>query len=405
MYKRLTEFLKNEAIVRTFHYYFLFIYLGLSTGISGPTLPALAAQTGISLGQMGYMFLLGSIGYALGTVLGGRLIDRFNGHVIMGVGQLISAMLIVFIPVVPWFWLLLVVVLVKGVADGQLNGANTLLVWTHGEKAGPFMNALHFFFGLGAFLAPFIVAKLIASPTGYRWAYWGVGLIGVLIGLRMLFLPGSPKAAQVHRTESAGQVKVYYPLVLMAALYLFFYVGAEITYAGWIYTYATSLKIFTETGAAYLTSGFWLSFTVGRLISIPLATRFSPRQIIPAGLVGCILTLALVALLPGSSALLWFVTIALGFCMAPLWPTGFTLAGQSIKLTARISSIILLGDSFGGMVLPWLVGQVIDLTGAQSMVMLVLGSMLLNFLAFVLIIQLANRNTGAAGVYPTSQER
>ena len=392
MFKRLSEFFRNEAIVRTFHYYFLFIYLGLATGISGPTLPALADQTGIRLGQMGYLFLLGSIGYTLGTLLGGRLLDRMNGHLIIGIGQLVSAVLILLVPVVPWFWLLLLVILVKGVADGQLNGANTLLVWTHGEKAGPFMNALHFFFGLGAFLAPFVVARLIILPLGYRWAYWGVGLMGLLLGLRMLFLPGSPKPAHTtHSTETGEPIRVYYPLVIVAALYLFFYVGAEITYAGWIFTYATTLNIFSAAGAAYLTSGFWLAFTVGRLISIPVAMRFSPRQIIPVALSGCLVILLLVLALPASSALLWGVTLGLGFCMAPLWPTGFTLAGQSIKLTARISSIILLGDSFGGMVLPWLVGQVIDLSGAGSMVLLVFGSMLLNFLAFFLLIRLAKR--------------
>jgi FHS family Na+ dependent glucose MFS transporter 1 len=208
-------------------------------------------------------------------------------------------------------------------------------------------------------------------------------------------LPGSPKPAHAHTDESGARIQVYYPLVLVAALYLFFYVGAEITYAGWVYTYATTLKIFSAQGAAYLTSGFWLSFTIGRLISIPLATRFSPRQIIPAALAGCLLTLALVVALPVSSALLWGVTIVLGFCMAPLWPTGYTLAGQSVKLTARLSSIIMLGDSFGGMVLPWLVGQVIDLSGAQSMVLLVLGSMLLNLLAFVAMIRLAKRGASA----------
>jgi len=40
-----------------------------------------------------------------------------------------------------------------------------------------------------------------------------------------------------------------------------------------------------------------------------------------------------------------------GFSVAPIWATGFNLAGQSIKLTATISSIIILGDSFGAVVL------------------------------------------------------
>jgi MFS transporter, FHS family, Na+ dependent glucose transporter 1 len=396
LFNRVSEFFKNEAVRRTFHYYSLFICLGLSLGLSGPTLPALAEQTGIRLGQMGYMFMLSSIGYTLGTLWGGRLLDRIAGHPVLGVGQLVSAAMIMLIPVVPWFWLLLIIVLAKGVAEGLINGANTLLVWTHGDKAGPFMNALHFFFGLGAFLSPFIVAQLIAIPFGYRWAYWGVGAFGILVGLRMLFLPGSPKPAHTHSDENGVPTKVFYPLVIAAAFFLFFYVGAEITYSGWIYTYATTLNISSASGAAYLTSGFWLSFTIGRLVSIPMATRFTPRQIIPAALIGCLVILGLVVLLPGSNALLWIATLMLGFCMAPIWPMGFTLAGQSLKLTARLSSIILLGDSFGGMVLPWLVGQVIDLTGAQSMALLVLGSMMFNLLAFILVVQLGKRKEASA---------
>jgi len=392
LFNRISEFLKDEAVSRTFNYYFLFICMGLATGISGPTLPALAEQTGVRVGQMGYIFMLGAIGYTFGTLIGGRLFDRVRGHPLLGLAQFASATLIFLIPFTPWLWLLLIILFTKGLADGFVNtGANTLLVWTHGEKAGPFMNALHFFFGLGAFLAPFIVAQLTGFSGGYRWAYWSVAVAGWLVGLKVLFLPGSPKPAHTHTEENGEPTRVFYPLVIMAALYLFFYVGAEITYGGWIYTYATSLHISTEAGAAYLTSGFWFSFTLGRLVSIPLATRFSPKQVIPAALTGCLATLTLVTLLPGTNTLLWIATLVLGFCMAPIWPMGFTLAGQSLKLTARLSSIILLGDSFGGMVLPWLVGQVIDLTGAQSMVLLVLGSMTLNLIAYILVVQLGKR--------------
>ena len=315
LYTRISEFLSREVVKRSFHYYFMFIYLGLSLALTGPTLPALAEQTGTRLGQMGFLFLLSAIGVAIGTLLGGRLLDRIAGHPVMGIAQLVSAALILFVPVIPWLWLLLALVLLKGVSDGLINSANTLLVWTHGEKVGPYMNALHFFFGLGAFLAPFFVAKLLLIPMGYRWAYWGVGVIGILLGLRLLFLPNSPKPAHKRVDESGAKVPVFYPLVLAAAFYLFFYVGAEITYSGWVFTYATSLNISNPAGAAYLTSGFWFAFTVGRLISIPVATRFKPRAVIPAGLAGCLASLLLVIVLPASSGLLWLATILLGFCM------------------------------------------------------------------------------------------
>jgi len=80
---------------------------------------------------------------------------------------------------------------------------------------------------------------------------------------------------------------------------------------------------------------------------------------------------------------LWLAALGVGFCMAPVYPSGFTLAVQGLKLTARASSVILLGDSFGGMILPWLVGQVLEATGPRAMVYLVLGSVICDLLAFV----------------------
>ena len=80
--------------------------------------------------------------------------------------------------------------------------------------------------------------------------------------------------------------------------------------------------------------------------------------------------------------------------MAPIWPTGFTLAGQSIAMTGKITSIILLGDSLGGMVLPTVVGKVIEGSGPRAMVYLVFSSLVLNLLAFTGMLRLAPVKNG-----------
>ncbi|MBN1886356.1 MAG: MFS transporter [Thermoflexales bacterium] len=383
---------RNSALHHTLGYYSLLIYLGLGTGLTGPTLPSLASQTHTRIGDMGLVFLVGAIGYALGTGISGRIFDRARGHPVLGLAQLASAALILLIPFIPWLWLLLAVLACKGFADGFSNtGTNTLLTWTYKEKVGPYMNGLHFCFGLGAFLSPFLVAQVITLEGGYRWGYWVLGVLGLLAGAHMLTLGESPQP--VHASEGAsrdsrGNGRVNYPLVLVAALFLFFYVGAEITFGGWVYTYAVTLQLADAVSAAYLSSAFWLSFTIGRLISIPAATRFTPRQIVPAALAACLAILTLLAAMPSSGLLLWVAAVGLGFCMAPVWPSGFTLAGQSLHLTARTSGLILLGDSFGGMILPWLVGLVIETSGPHVMVYLILASIVGNLLAFVGILRL-----------------
>ena len=332
---------------------------------------------------------LGAGGGALGTLLGGWLFDRVPGRFVLAAAQFCSAALFFLVPQVPWFGLVAGIFIVKGIAVGLVNtGANTLLLWTHGDKAGPVVNALHFFFGLGSFLSPFILGLLIAAGGAYPDAYRLFAVADVVVGVVVLAALSAPVATpkQPSGGEAGRTAPSMAPIVLSAALFLFFYVGAELTFGGWIYTYAITLHLADAVRAAYLTSIFWLAFTVGRLISIPAALRFSPRQIIPAALTGCAGFLVLLILAPASPAVLWIAAAGAGFCMAPIWPTGYTLAGQSVRLTARVSSLILLGDSIGGMVLPGLMGLLMERAGATAMTPVVLGSLVATFLAFLGIV-------------------
>jgi FHS family Na+ dependent glucose MFS transporter 1 len=385
---RSINFIRTDAMRWTMLYYWLFICLGLSIGLIGPTLPSLANQTQTLVGDLGAVFTVSAVGALLGTLLGGRLFDRVRGHRALGIAQLASAALIALYPVIPSAWLLLVVVTVKGLTDGFINtGANTLLVWTHKEKSSPYMNALHFFFGLGAFLAPILVAQVIDIPGGYRYAFWVLALFSGLAGLFMFAQQKNPQ--HEHATTAVEEkTRINYGVVIAAMLFLFFYVGAEIAFSGWIYTYALQLNLANEETAAYLTSAFWLTFTLGRLASIPLAIRFRPQQLIAAALTGCLVILGLAFVMQPSSTFAWILAMVLGFCMAPIWPSGFTLAGQSVRLTSRVSGIILLGDSLGFMVLPWIVGQVLQGVGPQALTTLVFLSLVGNLVAFVVILRL-----------------
>jgi len=82
--------------------------------------------------------------------------------------------------------------------------------------------------------------------------------------------------------------------------------------------------------------------------------------VIPAALGACLALSALLMAVPLSGPVLWAAAVALGFAMAPLWPSGFTLAGQVVALTASTSALVLLGDSFGGMILPSLTGGIME---------------------------------------------
>jgi FHS family Na+ dependent glucose MFS transporter 1 len=356
----------TEAMRWTLAYYGLFVCLGLSTAVLGPTLLALAEQTQTPLGQMGWLFLVGAAGQTIGTALGGRVFDRVPGHPVLGLAQLAGAVLLVVVPLLPWFGFVVAVVACVGVANGLIHtGANTLLLWTHGAQVGPYMNGLHFCFGLGACGAPLLVAQVIGGAGGYRWAYWTLAAVATLVGLSLLLVSGHPRPVSHCLPDTSAREAPPHSTsrILAAALFLFCYVGAEVAFGGWIAPYAVTLQLASAAGAAYLTAGFWLAFTVGRLLAVMI-------------------------ILPETRVVVWSVTLGVGFCLAPLWPMGFTLAGQSLPVTAAVSGRILLGDSVGGLVLPGLAGYVMAVMGPQALTTLVCGSLVGAFVSLGVLLRL-----------------
>ena len=107
---------------------------------------------------------------------------------------LMAAMLLL-TPLLPLLWLLTTFLLVLGMAEGVVDvGGDTLLVWVHRHQVGPFMNGLHFFFGVGAFLSPIVIAQMVLMSGDIIWAYWALALLMLPVVVGLLRLP-SPTAS------------------------------------------------------------------------------------------------------------------------------------------------------------------------------------------------------------------
>ena len=53
---------------------------GLVLAVPGPTLDALSANTGSTLGQIGIVFTANGLGFVAGAMLAGRLFERADGR-------------------------------------------------------------------------------------------------------------------------------------------------------------------------------------------------------------------------------------------------------------------------------------------------------------------------------------
>ncbi|MFP4322593.1 MAG: MFS transporter [Anaerolineales bacterium] len=367
---------------KTIGYYAAFVGLGMASAVLGPTLPGLAAQVGVTIGQIGLLFTVNALGYIVGTLAMGRLYDQMRGHTLMALTLAGMGFALLAVPFIPWLALLVVVVFMWGLTDAGVDvGGNTLILWQHGDRVEPFMNGLHFAFGAGAFLSPLIIAQVLVWTDDITGAYAALALVfwGCMLWLGRLPSP-TPRDPD-DEAATAGRPAPDVPLVFLLALLLALYVGAEVGMGGWIFTYAVQGDLLNERDAAYLTSAFWGALTLGRLLSIPVTARVRPWVILLVDLIGILLGLLWLGLVRETWAV-WLGVILVGFSMATLFPTVLNFAEKRMRVTGRVTSYFFFGAGVGGMLLPSLIGLLIERFGVDTMMWALGANMLLGMVVF-----------------------
>ncbi len=293
------------------------------------------------------------------------------------------------VPLISRLWVLTAILVILGIAEGGLDvSANIMLVWLHRQGVNPFLNALHFFFGIGAFLSPILIAQSILISKDITWGFWLLAIYPLPAAIWLLRIP-SPESP--HTRGEIGHHQTSWLLVGLLSLFLMFYVGAEIGFGGWIYTYAISQNLANATGAAYLTSIFWGSLTAGRLLGIGIATRIRPVVILIIDLILCLLSLGLIWLYPQTSVLVWAGTIALGLAMASIFPTLLAYAERYLTMSGQVTRWFFVGTGLGGMILPWMLGVLIENNGPAAIMPALWVNMLFALITFMFCMALVRK--------------
>ncbi len=368
---------------KTVGYYIAFIALGMSAMSLGPTLAGLADHTHTKLAAISFLFTARAVGYLCGSVVSGRVYDRFSAHPVMAGALCVMALAVAIVPLISVLSMLAVMLFILGIAEGTLDvGGNAMLVWVHKGNVGPYMNGLHFFFGLGAFIAPLIIAQSIALSSDITWAYWILGLLTIPA---IVWLARLPSPAPLVDAQTRTAEKPNYRLIALVVLFLFVNVGIEVCFGGWIFTYAYAMHLAGTTTAAYLTAMYWGSFTFGRLIGIPLSARYRPRTLLLADLIGCLISVSIILLWPTSESALWIGVAGAGLSVASAFAVTVTWTGRRMTLTGAATSWFLVGASLSSMTLPWLIGQLFESAGPRVTMFTILIDVLAGFVVYALL--------------------
>ncbi|MBC6698580.1 sugar MFS transporter [Hymenobacter sp. BT190] len=111
---------------------------------------------------------------------------------------------------------------------------------------------------------------------------------------------------------------------------------------------------FTKAVGAVLVSSYWFGVMVGRIIGIPLLTRFDARKLL-AGVCAAGTLFVLLSIISTGETALWLVVLC-GLCNAIIWPVVFPLAITGLGKFTKQGSSYLIMAIVGGAIIPPLMG-------------------------------------------------
>lgn len=234
------------------------------------------------------------MGYLLGSIAGGLVYERFDSQLTLA---LFCAIMAAFQAVIPWNKTvpgLAATLFVLSFGGGGLDAAgNVWLLHMWGKSSAPFMQALHFTFGLGAFIAPLIAEPFLSNkvnvtisaeevellPNDENMLFWwpyaiisGLGVVTAISLVVMYFVKSSDKPhPSILDRQSLTQLTLKQKIIILSLASMIFhcYCGLEIAFGRFMtsFVFYSDLHLSKSIGA-YMTSVFWGTFTFCRLLSV-----------------------------------------------------------------------------------------------------------------------------------------
>lgn len=357
--------LKNTLFVT----FFVFAML---TNVIGAVTNIFIKEYGLTLAEASLLNLSFFITYGLLSLPGGLLTHNYGYKAVFAAGVLLMSVGALFFGLVDTFPLLLIMSFVAGAGVTFIQVAANPLI-QHAAPQKDFVkniNVIHSLFGLGSFIAPLAIMKLVENNISWRYFYF----IIVVVSLFLFFSVNKHKIPKfIPEDFSVSLIFRHFrsAIIITSFIALFFYVGIEVGIAVWIMTYLETVKGVDPGIAVFFLSLFWLMLAIGRLVGGRLLKNYQPRTVVT---VFCGLGAVSFALgLYGTPIMGMIFLPMVGFFLSVIFPTIYSVAIETEKHHDSVVSGILFTAVIGGAIIPYIIGAVGDaygLTAGLSLVFL-----------------------------------
>ena len=370
----------------------LFFMWGFLTSLNDILIPHLKSIFELNYAKAMLIQFAFFTSYFVFSLPSGKLIDAVGykkamvaGLFTMGAGALL------FIPAasVPSFPLFLtaLIVLAAGMTILQVSANPYVAVLGPEKTAASRLNLAQAFNSLGTTIGPKLGGLIILSSTvvgaealrqmsaadlhAYRiheassvklpYLVFALALmaLGIVIALFKL-----PRIASVEQRNAVSHDSIWrHPALVLGALGIFVYVGAEVSIGSFLVNYFSQPDIgnITERVAAGFVSLYWLGAMVGRFIGSGLQQKIKPNKVLGVAAIMAAVLVAASMLTSGHVAM--GTIIIVGLFNSVMFPTIFTLAIEGLGPLTGDGSGLLVASIVGGAIIPELQGMIADRIG------------------------------------------
>ena len=371
----------------------LFFMWGFLTCLNDILIPHLKAIFDLSYAQVMLVQFCFFGAYAVFSIPAGFITERVGYKPMMVAGLLTMAVgALLFIPAanVPSFPLFLaaLIILAAGITVLQVAANPYVALLGPPKTASARLTLTQAFNSFGTFIAPYLggmfilatapktaqqIAKMLppelqayrieqASSVKMPYVVIAVALVVLAVVIGRFKLPHITSAEGGHAVVKDDSIWKH-PNLVMGAIGIFTYVGAEVAIGSFLVNYFHEPNIGNldlETAAKYL-SFYWGGAMVGRFVGSYVLQKLPPRSVLAAN---AFIAAALVCISMATTGHVAMVSIlAIGFFNSIMFPTIFTLGIEGLGPLTGEASGMLNTAIVGGAIIPLIQGFIADRIG------------------------------------------
>lgn len=362
----------------------IFVY-GYLNAMLGIVLPNLMEKLKLDKSQAGTFFMISSVGLLVAAVPSGLTMDALGTKLIVCLGLFLVAAAFWGLGAIDSSEVLYPLAFLLGLGGSMVvAGENTAMSMVNSSQREVAANLLNLFFGVGAFVAPFIVMPVL-KRRGFSGVLKASSLLTIVIlGLHLALSFPKPAIADTFPLARAGALLTE-PRLLLLMFLVFLYVGTEFSVWSWTVTLFTTERGYEQKAASRMISAFALAMIAGRWSSQWTLSALGPQRLLLISAAGSVICLAGMFTLR-SRVLVAISTFAAGAFMAPIFPTALGLAGTYFpSLVGTAISLVTTGGWLGAIVIPPAVGFVANRRGVARGVLIPVGTAFLMLVSPLLL--------------------